>query len=463
MLLSRLSFRMQIVLVFILCLVLLGTGVILLNAYWISALERVQRQQAYQMAEEQGRRAAQAILDALEQGGQEATLQTLQSDTNLGQRLNAVLGNYLAVRVVNEKREVVMTTVDGADIQISIENELDEEGKPLPLDFHKIQLHLKQKNPELRTVPLEIPIHRGKQLIGYLDFLVQESAIGREIETTGQQIGRLLWSLVFAFVSVLALGIYLVMLLSRRQVHLLAENEKLGRMAYVGTLASGLAHEIRNPLNAISVNLSVAREELDADDPQSPELLREAMGFMGREVERLNQSMTSFLAFARPEKVKVQTTDLRVVTDEILTLLSPQIQSANVRVVMELPSPAEVQADFSGLRQVLYNVILNAIQAMTEKTVPEGQTQPERVLTIGARRESAQWLLWVEDTGPGIPPGEEQRIFEAFHTTKPAGSGFGLSIARAIIDSHGGDILARRAAGGGARIEITLPETRRRR
>jgi K+-sensing histidine kinase KdpD len=302
MFLSRLSFRMQIVLVFILCLLLLGTGVILLNAYWISALEQVQRQQAHQMAEEQGRRAVQAILDALEQGGQEASLQTLQSDTNLAQRLNAVLGNYLAVRVVNENREVVMTTVGSTDIEISMETEWDAEGNPLPLDFRKIQLHLRQQNPELRTVPLEIPIHQGQRLIGYLDFLVQESAIGRDMEMTGRQIGRLLWSLVFAFVSVLALGIYLVMLLSRRQVHLLAENEKLGRMAYVGTLASGLAHEIRNPLNAIAVNLSVAREELESNDPQSPEVLREAMGFMGREVERMNHSMTSFLAFARPEE-----------------------------------------------------------------------------------------------------------------------------------------------------------------
>jgi signal transduction histidine kinase len=453
---------MQIVLVFILCLLLLGTGVILLNAYWISALEQVQRQQAHQMAEEQGRRAVQAILDALEQGGQEASLQTLQSDTNLTQRLNAVLGNYLAVRVVNENRELVMTSVGSTDIEISMETELDTEGNPLPLDFRKIQLHLRQQNPELRTVPLEIPIHQGQRLIGYLDFLVQESAIGRDMEMTGRQIGRLLWSLVFAFVSVLALGIYLVMLLSRRQVHLLAENEKLGRMAYVGTLASGLAHEIRNPLNAIAVNLSVAREELESNDPQSPEVLREAMGFMGREVERMNHSMTSFLAFARPEKVNAQTTDLRVVTTEILELLKPQIQEAEVRVAVELPEKAEVQADFSGLRQVLYNVILNAIQAMAEKTIPNGETQNNRVLTIGGRRESAQWLLWVEDTGPGIPPGDEQRIFEAFHTTKAAGSGFGLSIARAIIDSHGGAIWARRASGGGARIEITLPETRSR-
>ncbi len=455
---------MQIVLVFILCLLLLGTGVILLNAYWISALERVQRQQAYQMAEEQGRRAVQAIVDALEQGGQEATLQTLQNDAYLAKRLSAVLGNYLAVRVVNEKRELVMDTVGWIEIdKISMDTELDEEGKPKPADFHKIQIHLKQQYPELKTVPLEIPIHRGERLIGYLDFLVQESPIGRDMEMTGQQIGRLLWSLVFAFVSVLALGIYLVMLLSRRQVHLLAENEKLGRMAYVGTLASGLAHEIRNPLNAIAVNLSVAKEELDADDPQSPELLRQAMGFMGREVERMNQSMTSFLAFARPEGVRAQTTDLRAVTDEILELLKPQILGTDVRVVIELPEKAEVQADFSGLRQVLYNVIFNAIQAMAEKPVASTGVQSDRVLTLGGRRESAQWLLWVEDTGPGIPAGDEQRIFEAFHTTKAAGSGFGLSIARAIIDSHGGEILARRAAGGGARIEITLPETRPRR
>ena len=127
-----------------------------------------------------------------------------------------------------------------------------------------------------------------------------------------------------------------------------------------------------------------------------------------------------------------------------------------MKVEVNLPKDAELEADFSGLRQVLYNVVLNAIQAMADSPVDK------RRLQIGGRRESAQWFLWVRDTGPGVPEGEEDKVFEVFHSTKAAGSGFGLSIARAIIDSHDGDIRMRRAEGGGSQVEIILPETGRR-
>lgn len=142
---------------------------------------------------------------------------------------------------------------------------------------------------------------------------------------------------------------------------------------------------------------------------------------------------------------------------EVLELLQPHLEEGKIRTVVDLPEDTWLEADFSGLRQVLYNVVLNGVQAMTDAGIPE----ESRCLLIGGRRESAQWFLWVEDDGPGIPPEKREKVFEVFETNKAAGSGFGLAIARGIIQSHGGDIRARAGEKGGARIEITLPETGR--
>ncbi|NQU43551.1 HAMP domain-containing histidine kinase, partial [bacterium] len=319
-------------------------------------------------------------------------------------------------------------------------------------DFDHIEVLLKDRHPLMRSI--EVPVVRHDTPVGSMRLLISESAIYRDLELTAGQITRHLWSALLAFFGVLALGLYLTARLFKRQMFLMQENERLDRMAYVGTLASGLAHEIRNPLNAMAVNLSVADEELAAGEAGSTDLVRRAIKLLRREADRLNQSVTNFMQFARPDMSRCERTRLQPVVDEVLELLAPQLVETQTRVEVNLPDDNWLKADFSGLRQVLYNIVLNALQAMADKTPAE-----RRRIEIGGRRESAQWLLWVQDSGPGVAEGEVGRIFEVFHTTKAAGSGFGLSIARAIIDSHGGEISARNAETGGLRVEVTLPET----
>ena len=446
-------------LIFVLCLTLAGAGMIFLNTYLISGLKNSMRDKAILLAREQGHSVAKRILDFLKVEDM-ADLRGLRENPYLNNEFEIVLkgpNNILAVCVYDADGEVIQMKY-GEDPNL-IETIQDETSTLVeiqdPRGFSKIQVLMRKKMPDVKTREFKFAIEKDDTPLGHLGFLVSESSIYREIESTADEISRRLWSVVFAFVGVLFLGLYLMARLSRRQMHLLGENEQLGRMAYVGTLASGLAHEIRNPLNAMAVNLTVAREELVEDDKDSPELVQRALKLIQGEVERLNHSVTSFLAFARPEANREQITELRPLVDEILELLHPQIEETGTEVRVDLPEEAQLQADFSGLRQVLYNVVLNALQAMAS---PENDGRP-RSLRIGGRRESAQWFLWIEDTGPGIPAGREETIFEAFHTTKAAGSGFGLSIARAIIDSHEGDITARRVTEGGVRIEITLPET----
>jgi signal transduction histidine kinase len=203
----------------------------------------------------------------------------------------------------------------------------------------------------------------------------------------------------------------------------------------------------------MSVNLSVAEEEIAVGDAKALDTTRRILDLLRREIGRLNRSVTGFMEFAHPAVDRRERTPLRPLVEEVLELLRPQIEECGASVETLVPADAELLADFSGLRQVLYNVIVNALQAMAASA--KGRA---RNLTIGGRRESAQWLLWIEDTGPGVSPGEEEKIFEVFQSTKAAGTGLGLSIARAIIASHDGDIRAVRREGGGLRVEVILPE-----
>jgi signal transduction histidine kinase len=446
--------RTQLLLIFAFCLVLVGTGMVFVNAYIIDGLKNRLSEQALWLAEEQGRHVAEELFRLHKNQG--ASLHDLGED--LDREIRIVLRGregIAAYRVFDLNGDFVPLTHLNPSTN-TIEPALIEGGPA----FAEIRFELLKKKPRARAIEREFVIGDGDEILGSLRLLITDSAIYRDIELTSSDITRHLWGVLLAFVGVLALGFSLTARLLRRRVQLLGDNERLGRMAYVGTLASGLAHEIRNPLNAMAMNLTVVEEEIDAADSHSPEMIKKALGHMTHEVTRLNHSVTNFLKFARPDDSRPQqATELRPLVDEILTLLKPQIEDTGTQIEIDLPDEARVEADFSGLHQVVYNIVLNSLQAMASSPDSAGP----RVLRIGGRRESAQWFLWIEDTGPGLAAGEEGQVFEAFHTTKAAGSGLGLAIARAIIDSHNGDITARRADGGGARFEITLPETSLRR
>lgn len=219
------------------------------------------------------------------------------------------------------------------------------------------------------------------------------------------------------------------------------ESEK---MALLGTFAAGLAHEIRNPLNSIALQLSVierrnARLETDMG-------IRELISIIREEVSRLDALAGDFLQFSRADRVQQGLADLDAAIRHVLTLLEPQAVASGVQLSYEphagLP---EIPLDAEKMKQVLINLVRNGIEAL-----PEGGRVVVRV-----KVEDESVLLTVEDTGKGLP--DDVDVFQLFLTTKPGGTGLGLSIARQIVAQHGGSISARNMAQGGACFEITLP------
>jgi two-component system sensor histidine kinase HydH len=218
------------------------------------------------------------------------------------------------------------------------------------------------------------------------------------------------------------------------------------RLSALGNLAATVAHEIRNPLNAISMGLQRLKVEFEPTDDQ--EQYSRVTELMLGEVHRLNSIVEQFLSLARPLKIKPEALRVQAVLNELATLVEGEAQQSKVQIrVVAPPTLPPLKADREYLRQTLLNLILNGLQAM-----PKGGT-----LTLKANTSNGNFLISVTDTGIGIAPENRRRIFEPYFTTKAKGSGLGLAIARRIIEAHGGKITVTNEAGGGCRFLISLP------
>jgi signal transduction histidine kinase len=219
------------------------------------------------------------------------------------------------------------------------------------------------------------------------------------------------------------------------------------RFAAVGEIATGLAHEIKNPLAGLSGALELLAEDLSTHPRHS-----EVVGEMRHQVKRLTHTMESLLSFARPAKPRLRGCDVNATLEKVLFLIRQQCRGCNVELRSELAEglPA-VLADAGQLEQVFLNICLNAVQAM------HGDGG---LLGIRSRPGEGQVIVEVSDTGPGIPADLRAQIFKPFFTTKREGNGLGLAISARIITEHGGHIGYRCPPDGGTIFSVTLKASR---
>ena len=219
------------------------------------------------------------------------------------------------------------------------------------------------------------------------------------------------------------------------------------RLAALGTLAAGIAHEVRNPLVTIRTFIQLLPERLH-DEEFRTSFRDMALG----EIDRICGLISDLLSFARPAPVELEPTDLNAIVGEIVRLLDPEARKSNVtldcRDEVTLPP---VIGDEAKVKQVLMNVVLNAIQASEPRGHVEVSTQ------VQESAAGARCVIAISDTGPGLSPTVAERIFEPFFTTKDSGSGLGLFIARRIMSEHGGDIRTVAGARGGAVFLLEFP------
>jgi len=243
--------------------------------------------------------------------------------------------------------------------------------------------------------------------------------------------------------------LYVLWLLKRAQL-LEAEAQTADRLAYLGTLAGGLAHEIRNPLNAINLNLQMIEEDLPGSGSDATELAALLKGTK-QEIKRLDRLASNFLVYAKPLEPEHKEFDLGLLVDEIVQLLQRECEAAGIQLVREHQSGAvKVSGDPDLLKQAILNLVVNAQDSVAAK--PNGA----RIIRMATGKDTNQAFIRVADTGGGVSAEDAQGLFKLFYSGKRGGTGLGLPIAQRIVESHGGRITWRNLPDGGAEFTLWL-------
>ncbi len=244
-----------------------------------------------------------------------------------------------------------------------------------------------------------------------------------------------------------------------RQVRLHGEKRELSRraqmaekLAAVGTLTAGLSHEIRNPLNAASLQLTVLERRVQRLPRGEQPSLLEPLHLVRDEIRRLDHVLEDFLQFARPRLFQPQPVEVVPVLTKVLDFLHGEAERRGIRVERDFDGSPAIAGDEERLRQVVMNLALNALEA-----TPDGGWMRA---ACGAADRPGMVEVAIEDSGPGVPDGLRDRVFEPFFTTKAKGSGLGLPIVHAIVQQHGGTVSIEDGSAGGARFVLRLPAAR---
>jgi signal transduction histidine kinase len=216
------------------------------------------------------------------------------------------------------------------------------------------------------------------------------------------------------------------------------------RLAAIGRLTSGVAHEVKNPINAIVVHLEVLRETLHDLDPAS----RRHMDIIGSEIQRLDRVVQTLVDFTRPVELKLAETDLQRAVEEVVLLAAPEAERLGVqieRVSAGVALPVKIDLDL--VKQAVLNVVINGVQAMSGGGV----------LSIRLGRDETAALVEVQDEGGGIPLAIQDKIFNLYFTTKEKGSGIGLAMTYRVMQLHNGSVEFESELGRGATFRLRLP------
>lgn len=236
----------------------------------------------------------------------------------------------------------------------------------------------------------------------------------------------------------------------RARTRLVARAKAAERLAELGTLTGGLAHEIKNPLSTVQLNLQLLQEDLDPNNPAYSRVVHR-LATVSREATRLRDILDDFLRYAGKLELRRKDTDLNALLEELADFFTPQAQFSRVQLRLKpSPQPLIVSVDPRLIKQAVLNLMINALQAMTHGG--------ELILTASIVDSITPWaVIDVIDTGPGIPPEQAEKIFQAYYSTKKGGTGLGLAMARRIVEEHGGQIGVRSEPNKGSDFFVKIP------
>jgi len=252
-----------------------------------------------------------------------------------------------------------------------------------------------------------------------------------------------------ATLALLAIAFLYVLHLIRKNRQLEQSRLAAERRSYVGLLASGLAHEIRNPLNAMNMNLQMLEEEMQPVPGFEGGEIQELVTSTKSEIKRLENLASNFLQYARPGPPRFESRDMNEVLQSVAMFLQADFRQRGVKLQTDLePLLPTVDLDETQFKQAVINLLVNARQVVREAGV---------VRLISRAGSSGEIVVEVQDNGPGVPEDAREKIFEVFYSSRGGGTGLGLPIARQIVERHGGTIGLESVEGEGTTFWIRLP------
>jgi signal transduction histidine kinase len=325
--------------------------------------------------------------------------------------------------------------------------ELPAHAAELPSPRPHIERKTYEKSSATSIPNIEVPIGD----LGSLQIGISAGELSKRVEVLRGELIRQATLVGVASLALLAGAYTAVWMLLRRARRLELQAAEAERMAYVGTLASGLAHEIRSPLNSLNLNMQMLEEEIAEQAPGTMPTGRRLLSITRSEIDRLERLATDFLAYAKPRPLELEETPAVRPLERLREVLAGEIEKRGARVVVEDRSnAARVRIDPAQVDQLLMNLAQNALAAAEDAGRPP-------VLTLTAYRRGSAVVLELMDNGIGIPVGQESKIFDLFYSTRKGGTGLGLAIVQRIARAHGGTVSVKSARGVGTAISVELP------
>jgi two-component system sensor histidine kinase HydH len=281
---------------------------------------------------------------------------------------------------------------------------------------------------------------------------ISQEEMQRRSETLRSELVRKISFVGLVTIFVLLLAYLIIWGLWKRGRRLEEQALEAEKMAYIGTLASGLAHEIRNPLNSLTLNMQLLEEEMGG--ALSNGSSRRLMSITRSEIGRLERLVTDFLSYAKPSPLELEIMPAVTLLERCRELMAEELRSLGARLSIEDGSAGcSVEVDLGQMSQLLLNLVHNALLA-TEESGREPEVQ------LSVHREGARVVLEVRDRGVGIPRGELNRIFDLFYSTRKGGTGLGLAVVQRIAQNHGGEVEVQSVVGEGTAVRVLLPSAK---
>ena len=386
-----------------------------------------------------GREDARRIAEEIEGGG-------LQDLEVLEERREHLFRSFEGIPRRRVYESIIVTDREGRIVWRSEFKSMED----LP-DLFRDDLEMGGELPDEETIETETPY----RIMVPLGDDVGEVVLNVSRSRVNQRVGRLQRELLTQTVAVavltlatLVVAFVLVWLLVQRTRKLEAKQHDAEELAALGTLAANLAHEIRNPLNSINLNLELLDEDLADQECEA----RNSLASTRREVGRLAKLVSDFLTYARPADPKMEIVSVPVLLSDVSEFLHAEATSMGVHLRLAAGIPdVTVSADESRLRQVILNLVLNAVQSVADLKAER------RVVEISATSTDAEIALVVTDRGDGIADADLGRVREAFFTKRRGGSGLGLAIAERFAEVHGGRVELENMEPHGFAARIVLP------